>query len=173
MNWLKSYMILASIALFGAVWWYESEGSEPVMISGNIQKDEIPSLQMYFYLDKYSKEFGVPMEIAMGVAYQESRYRGPFHWNYKHNLTSQSGAVGPMQIIPRYAAKFNNGVKISSKELRENIELNVRISLKMLAYLKKRYGSWPLALGAYNTGKPCYNSYSASIIHRDTPILKP
>jgi hypothetical protein len=78
-----------------------------------------------------------------------------------------------MQVIPRYATKFNNGKRVSANELRNNIELNVRVSLKMLSYLKKRYGSWGLALGAYNTGKPCYNSYASRIMSTDSPIRKP
>ena len=113
------------------------------------------------------------MNIAMGVAYQETRYQGPFHWNYIHNISSPAGAVGPMQIMPSSATSFNGGKRVSSRELRNDIELNVRISMKMLSYLKRRYGSWGLALGAYNTGKPCYNSYASRIISNDSPVRKP
>jgi soluble lytic murein transglycosylase-like protein len=45
--------------------------------------------------------------------------------------------------------------------------------MKMLSYLKKRYGSWGLALGAYNTGKPCFNSYASRIISKDSPVVRP
>ena len=173
MNWLKIYLVLIFVVLFGIIWTTETEEPGPDLPSGNIQEENIPCLQVYFYLDKYSKEFGVPMNIAMGVAYQETRYQGPFHWNYIHNISSQSGAVGPMQIMPSSATSFNGGKRVSSRELRNDIELNVRISMKMLSYLKRRYGSWGLALGAYNTGKPCYNSYASRIISNDSPVRKP
>jgi soluble lytic murein transglycosylase-like protein len=78
-----------------------------------------------------------------------------------------------MQVMPSSATKFNEGKRVSSKELRNNIELNVKISMRMLSYLKRRYGTWGLALGAYNTGKPCYNSYANRIIGNDSPVRKP
>jgi hypothetical protein len=173
MNWLKTYVVLASVVLFGAIWWVETDEPGPDSPSGNIQEENIPCLQMYYYLDKYSIEFGVPMDIAMGVAYQETRYQGPFHWTYVHNVSSPSGAVGPMQVMPSSATKFNDGKRVSPRELRNNIELNVKISMRMLSYLKRRYGTWGLALGAYNTGKPCYNSYASRIIGNDSPVRKP
>lgn len=173
MNWFKTYLVLASVVLFGAIWWIETDEPGPDPPTGNIQKENIPCLQMYYYLDKYSQEYGVPLDIALGVAYQETRYQGPFHWTYVHNITSPSGAVGPMQVIPRYATKFNDGKRVSAFELRNNIELNVRVSMRMLSYLKRRYGSWGLALGAYNTGKPCYNSYASRIMSLDSPVRKP
>lgn len=173
MNWLKTYLVLASVVLFGAIWWIETDEPGPDPPTGNIQEENIPCLQMYYYLDKYSDEYGVPLDIALGVAYQETRYQGPFHWTYVHNITSPSGAVGPMQVIPRYATKFNDGKRVSASELRNNIELNVRVSMRMLSYLKRRYGSWGLALGAYNTGKPCLNSYATRIMSFDSPVRKP
>ena len=173
MNWLKTYLVLASVVLFGAIWWIETDEPGPDPPTGNIQEENIPCLQMYYYLDKYSQEYGVPLDIALGVAYQETRYQGPFHWTYVHNITSPSGAVGPMQVIPRYATKFNDGKRVSASELRNNIELNVRVSMRMLSYLKRRYGSWGLALGAYNTGKPCLNSYATRIMSFDSPVRKP
>jgi len=173
MSWFKTYIVLASVVLFGAIWWIQIDEPGPDSPSGNIQEEDIPCLQMYYYLDKYSIEFGVPMDIAMGVAYQETRYQGPFHWNYVHNISSPSGAVGPMQVMPSSARKFNGGKSISSRELKNNIELNVKISMRMLSHLKRRYGTWGLALGAYNTGKPCYNSYASRIIGNDSPVRKP
>jgi soluble lytic murein transglycosylase-like protein len=75
--------------------------------------------------------------------------------------------------MPSSATRFNGGRRVNPRELRNNIELNVRISMKMLSYLKKRYGSWGLALGAYNTGKPCLNSYASRIISKDSPVVRP
>ena len=36
---------------------------------------------------------------AYGIAYAETRYKGPFHWNYNPAQTSCVGAEGPMQIM--------------------------------------------------------------------------
>jgi hypothetical protein len=58
------------------------------------------SLKMYELLEKYSEEYDIPKHIAYNVAFLETRYQGPFHWNYVPARTSPVGAVGPMQIMP-------------------------------------------------------------------------
>jgi soluble lytic murein transglycosylase-like protein len=119
---------------------------------------------MYFYLDKYSIEFGVPMEIAMGVAYQESRYRGPFHWNYNHAQSSGAGAEGPMQVLLS-TAHYINKDNVSREYLRTNIEYNVKTSMKLLRKLYNRYHDWKICFGYYNTGYPRVNDYAIKVFN--------
>jgi hypothetical protein len=64
-----------------------------------------------------------------------------------------------MQIITRWSHKYA-GRRLSPKELREDLELNVTISCKMLTKLKRMYKRWDLALGFYNTGHPMVNHYA-------------
>ena len=33
-----------------------------------------PSIQMYFYIKKYAKQYGIPESYAFACAYQETRY---------------------------------------------------------------------------------------------------
>jgi hypothetical protein len=82
---------------------------------------------------------------------------------YNPKLVSKSKAYGPMQI-KLSTANFISERKISKTELLNNTELNVRLGLKLLSKLKKQYGTWKLALGVYNTGKPVINQYARSII---------
>jgi soluble lytic murein transglycosylase-like protein len=117
------------------------------------------SLMMYQTIEKYADSFNVPKHVAFNVAYLETHYRGPFDWDYNPERTSSAGAVGPMQIIPRYAHHFA-GRRVGTKELKENIELNVLISMKMLRKWYSMYHDWTLACGAYNTGQPVRNSYA-------------
>jgi soluble lytic murein transglycosylase-like protein len=126
-----------------------------------------PAIQMYFYIKKYSKKYGVPEDYAFGVAYNESRYRGPLHFSYRtQDLTSSSGALGPMQIIHRYSAPYA-GRHVHKKELRDNIELNVMVSMKMLRKWKQVAGTWDKALGGYNTGHITVNEYARSVIRKE------
>jgi len=162
---VKTYLVLASLILFGAIWWIESEEESEYRPTGNIRDTQILSLRMFNFLDKYSKENDVPLKIALGVAYEETKYKGPFHWSYNPYLESSGGAVGPMQIMPSSARRFNDGIRPSKNDLKTDIELNVKISMRMLGYLKERYGRWDLALGAYNTGKPCVNNYASRIVN--------
>ena len=40
------------------------------------------SMRMYELIEKYSDKYDVPKYIAYNVAFKETRYQGPFHWNY-------------------------------------------------------------------------------------------
>jgi soluble lytic murein transglycosylase-like protein len=144
--------------------------------AGNTQVDTLsesevvhssPAIQMYFYIKKYSKKYGVPEDYAFGVAYNESRYRGPLHFSYRtKDLVSSTGALGPMQIIPRFAPHFV-GRHLHKNELRDNIELNVMVSMKMLKKWRSISPNWETALGGYNTGHLAVNEYARSIIRKD------
>ena len=116
-------------------------------------------LQMYTSIEKYSKQYRVPKYIAYNVAWLETRYQGPFDWDYHGKLTSYAGAQGPMQIITRWAHKYAER-RITEKELRTNIDLNVMISMKMLRARYNTTGNWATACGGYNTGLPIVNDYA-------------
>ena len=118
------------------------------------------SIYMYHLLEKKSDEYGIPKHILFNVAYLETGYRGPFHSNYNPYRTSVAGAQGPMQIITRWSHRYA-GRRLSPKELREDLELNITISCKMLVKLKRMYKRWDLALGFYNTGYPMVNHYAS------------
>ena len=117
------------------------------------------SLQMYESIEHWSDSFNVPKYVAYNVAYQETGYRGPFHFNYNPYQTSSAGAVGPMQIITIYAHTYA-GRHLSEKELKTNIDLNIKISMQMLRVWYNIYKDWELAAGAYNSGQPIRNNYA-------------
>ncbi len=124
-----------------------------------------PEIQMYYFIKKYSQEYKIPEAYAFSLAYQETRYRGPFDSLYKHNQSSKAGALGPMQIMPA-TAKLICGKPIPKKVLKNDIKLNVMISMKLLRRLHDKYKNWGLVFGAYNTGKPCVNKYSKRILKK-------
>lgn len=115
--------------------------------------------KMYYLIETYADSFCVPKFIAYGVAYKETRYRGPLDTLYNPFLTSHAGAVGAMQIMPQYASYFA-GRKVTKSELMNNLETNVWLSMKILAQHYERYKNWALACGAYNTGQPKLNKYA-------------
>jgi soluble lytic murein transglycosylase-like protein len=121
-------------------------------------------LKMYELIDHYSDVYEIPKHIAFNVAYLETKYKGPFDWNYKHNLSSSAGAVGPMQVMPATASYINNK-KISKDNLKNNVELNIQTSMKLLSKLHKQYPNWKQVCGAYNTGKPIINSYATFCVN--------
>lgn len=136
-----------------------NKGDETKSKNFIVYENQPPCLELYNLIEKSSDSFNIPKYILYNVAYLETRYQGPFDWNYNPYLISSAGAVGPMQIIPKYAPKFA-GRPVTSKELKTNLKLNVEVSCKMLKSLYETYGKWDLALGYYNTGYPQVNEYS-------------
>lgn len=128
-----------------------------------IDRDSPPCLQMYYSIEKYAAEYDIPLNYAYGVAYCETRYRGPFHWNYNHAQTSPAGAVGPMQIMPRYAGAYIDQKGWTTRDLRTNIDMNVKVSMRMLRKLHRIHHDWKLVFGAYNTGRPIVNDYAINV----------
>jgi soluble lytic murein transglycosylase-like protein len=125
----------------------------------NLHSTSPYSLQVYTSIEKYSKQYDIPKYIAYNIAYLETTYQGPFDWRYHGKLTSYVGAKGPMQIMPK-TADWITGKNITQKELLHNIDLNVKISMKLLHKLRKQYNDWGLICGYYNTGYPRVNDYA-------------
>lgn len=132
---------------------------EPTNYDGDLIKDAPLPLKMFYLLETYSEKYNIPKHIAYNIAYHETRYRGPFDWTYKHNLESFAGAVGPMQVMVR-TASFINDSTVSKTDLKNDVELNIMSSMKLLSYLHKRYGDWKIVCGYYNTGRPIINDYA-------------
>jgi soluble lytic murein transglycosylase-like protein len=128
------------------------------------QKD-VPSIQMYFAIKKYAKEYNIPEEYGFGIAFVETGYKGPLHFDYDHKQTSSAGALGPMQVMPN-TAKLINGTKPTNEKLKSDIDYNVKTSMKLLRHLKDKYGDWLIVFGCYNTGKPIINSYARKVFNK-------
>jgi soluble lytic murein transglycosylase-like protein len=170
-----SRLIVLFIFIFGFTlflgWYAETSRIErQIDVLGEVSEDMPPSMQLYHYIKKYSKEYDVPLNIAFGVAHHETGYKGPFDWRYNPRLTSVANAYGAMQIQVPTANSFSDE-KVTRNDLLNNLELNVNLSMRILSYLKKKHGNWKLALGAYNTGRPVINQYALNISNFDTQTL--
>lgn len=133
--------------------------------STNMDQAE-PEVQMYYYIKKYSKQYDIPTKYAFSVAYIESLYRGPCDKNYKHNVTSYCGALGPMQIMPA-TAKLIYGKTVNKAQLKNDIDFNVKTSMMLLQILHNKYNNWGVVFGAYNTGKPYVNNYARRVLKKE------
>lgn len=163
---MKNTIIIILMILLGVSIYYNTKYlNENSIISENEFKilgsyeNSPKSLKMYYYLDKYSDQYGVPKHVAYNISYMETRYRGPYHWGYVSGLSSGSGALGPMQIMLGTANSINKE-SVSSSKLKNDIEYNIKTSMKLLQRLYRKYENWERVCGAYNTGKPIVNSYA-------------
>ena len=90
-----------------------------------------------------ARKHGVPEDLFLRLVQQESG------WN--HGAVSSKGAMGLAQLMPGTAARL--GVDASDPE--QNLEGGARY----LAMMYSRFGSWRLALAAYNAGPQAVEKY--------------
>jgi len=140
----------------------ESEIKQNPRIPKITQQNILPCMQMYNYIKQYADTFDIPLRYAFGIANVETGYKGPFHWDYNHAQGSSAGALGPMQIMLE-TARRNNNDNVSRERLRNDIEYNVRTSMKLLHKLYNKYKDWKTVFGCYNTGHPCINGYAHKV----------
>ncbi len=84
--------------------------------------------------EETTREYGLPRGLLEKVAEVES--------NFDPDAKSRAGAVGLMQIIPRWHPDVDPTDPVAS----------IRYAGRYLSELKDRFGSWDLALAAYNAG---------------------
>ena len=90
-----------------------------------------------------ARKHGIPEDLFLRLVQQESG------WN--QGAVSPKGATGLAQLMPGTAA--NLGVDATDPE--QNLEGGARY----LAMMYKRFGSWRLALAAYNAGPQAVEKY--------------
>lgn len=83
--------------------------------------------------------YNLPVGLLGRVAYQESRFRDDV---ITGKVKSSAGAVGLMQIVPRWHPDVDPLDPIAS----------IDYAARYLKKMYERFGSWELALAAYNWG---------------------
>jgi len=110
-------------------------------------------------------DHNIPQGLLSRMAWQESRFKPAV---IKGEEVSKAGAVGIMQIIPRWHPDVNPFDPIAS----------IKYAASYLAQLHKMFGTWEQALAAYNWGPGNMLKYShkrknwpAETINYTTEIL--
>lgn len=172
---MKHYIVpfLISLCIFVATFYLTSSfdtieekkisNLKPDLVEAPVVLESPPCVKLYQAIEKYSAEYEVPENIAFGVAFSETRYRGPFDWSYNHGKTSGAGALGPMQVMYSTAKGLFPDEIFSREKLMTDIDFNVHCSMKLLRKLYNKYSDWKTCLGAYNTGTPCVNGYAVKV----------
>lgn len=97
-------------------------------------------LKYQYFFSVSEQKYGLPDNILARMAYQESRFRDDV---ITGELKSSAGAVGIMQIIPRWHPYAKPEIP----------ELAIDYAGKFLRRLYDKFGTWPLALAGYNWGE--------------------
>lgn len=99
-----------------------------------------------------ARKHGVPEELFLRLVQQES------NWNPR--ARSHKGALGLAQLMPATAAVLG----VDPTEPRENLEGGARY----LAQQFRKFGSWRLALAAYNAGPGAVEKYGGIPPYKET-----
>lgn len=96
---------------------------------------------------------GVPEALVKAVIKAESS-NNPF-------AVSPKGAMGLMQLMPKTAKRFQVTDAFDPQQ-------NIRAGVTYLKLLKQQFGSWPLALAAYNAGEGKVEKYGGIPPYKET-----
>ncbi len=107
------------------------------------------------YLDmarSAARQHGVPEDLFLRLVQQES--------NWNPNAKSHKGALGLAQLMPATARALG----VDPKKPQQNLEGGARY----LAKQYRKFGSWKLALAAYNAGPEAVEKYGGIPPYRET-----
>jgi len=135
----------------------------PKLVTPTKWDDGTPTEKVKKYRGRYKGPFlamaraaadkhGIPQDLFLRLVHQESR------WN--HKAVSHAGAIGLAQLMPGTAAQL----RVDPRNPQQNLEGGAR-------YLKQQYktfGSWRLALAAYNAGPGAVKKYGGIPPFRET-----
>lgn len=99
-----------------------------------------------------ARQHGVPEDLFLRLVQQESG------WN--HTAKSHKGALGLAQLMPFTARKLG----VDPHQPDQNLEGGARY----LAQQYRRFGSWRLALAAYNAGPAAVEKYGGVPPYKET-----
>lgn len=120
-------------------------------IPPQVQEELLPS-RFYEYALTVAKRYDIPSQIFFNLISTES--------NWDPVATSEKGAVGLTQLMPRTALELG----VNPWNAQQNIDGGAR-------YLRQqhdRFGSWPLALAAYNAGPAAVKRYGGIPPYEET-----
>lgn len=99
-----------------------------------------------------ARRHGVPSDLFLRLVQQES--------NWKPNARSHKGAIGLAQLMPGTARVL----RVNPHDPYENLEGGARY----LAQQYRTFGSWRLALAAYNAGPAAVKKYGGVPPYKET-----
>ncbi len=111
--------------------------------------------------ERWSADNGVPVDLVMAVAWQESGWR--------EHAVSSSNAYGVGQLMPATAEWIASDLLGSPHLSRENADDNIRMSARYLSWLHHYMGSTELALAGYFQGP---NAVKANLADPDAEPLE-
>jgi soluble lytic murein transglycosylase-like protein len=105
-------------------------------------------------LNTAEAQYGIPTDLLARIAYQESHFRPDI---ISGETASPAGALGLMQMLPRYFGSVNRVVPFNEQDTLDQINE----AAQLLAALYAHFQDWGLAIAAYNDGRGNIDQYVA------------
>ncbi|SFR42021.1 lytic transglycosylase domain-containing protein [Litoreibacter janthinus] len=99
-----------------------------------------------------ARKHGVPTDLFLRLVQQES--------GWKPHAVSHAGAIGLAQLMPGTARKL----RVNPRDPKQNLEGGARY----LSQMYRKFGSWRLALAAYNAGPGAVEKHGGVPPYRET-----
>jgi peptidoglycan DL-endopeptidase CwlO len=153
----KLWLLLAGAA--GLYWYVSSQSADPTSFTANpvsAMSDAISSAISGWkttnngptwvpVLNATETQLGIPTDLLARVAYQESHFRTDI---IRGTNKSSAGALGIMQLMPQYFASVRTAIPFTDGD----VAAQIMEGGQNLVQQFERFGSWELALAAYNAG---------------------
>lgn len=101
-------------------------------------------------LNAAETQYGIPTDLLARQAYQESHFRPDI---ISGQTASPAGALGLMQIVPAYHPTADP----------LNVPAAINYAANFMRSLYNQFGSWSLALAAYNAGPGNVQKYGNTV----------
>lgn len=100
----------------------------------------------------YAERYGIPLRLAKALVGQESGGNA--------SAVSPKGATGLTQVMPETAAGMYHITPEKARVLLMNPDFALDAGMKYLSMQKQAFGTWSLALAAYNAGPNAVRRYN-------------
>ncbi len=104
-------------------------------------------------VERVGREIGVPPALVKAVIHAESAFNP--------RAVSHKGAMGLMQLMPATARSLGVAEPFTAEQ-------NVEGGTRYLRELRERFGSWTMALAAYNAGPEAVAKFGGIPPYRET-----
>lgn len=111
------------------------------------QRANLAKYQPYF--QSAAARYGIPLELLLRQGFQESRFRTDIITGV---VRSKAGAIGIMQIIPRWHPELDAGDAAADERAALDPPRAIEYAAKFMRSLYRQFGRWDVALAAYNAG---------------------
>jgi soluble lytic murein transglycosylase-like protein len=98
-------------------------------------------------INSIESTYGIPPNLLARIAYQESRFRPEVIDGTYPN--PKSGALGMMQMMPKWFASVRAPVPFNTSDINAQIDE----AAQLLVQLYNHFGDWSLAIAGYNDGQ--------------------